>query len=143
MRSWNKHLKLLTWSKKRGGNVKFCLCTNSSKQQKYLSEDNIISSLMLQSLIISLIIDVFEGRYIKIFFISLGHISMKRYPKIKWRKWNSEGTAFAGIMCQVNYEHKNCSIWKRKESYYLCKMFYKMLPFGNTSCQTYWTRYLA
>ena len=91
--------------KKRCGKVKFRSCANGSEQWKYLREDENIASptLQLESLFISMMIDVLEGRDIAIFDIPGAYLHAEMpEDKIVLMKFRGQ---FAELMSRVNPEH--------------------------------------
>ena len=84
--------------RKRCGKVKFRSCANGSQQWKYLKEDDNISSptLQLESLFISIMIDVLEGRDLAIVDIP-GAFSHAEMPEDKMDLMKFRGK-FAEIM---------------------------------------------
>ena len=98
---------------KRCGKVKFRSCANGSEQWKYLTEDENISSptLQLESLFISLMIDVYEQRDVAIFDIPGAYLHAEM-PKDKVVLMKFRGQ-FAEIMCKVNPAHKENIVYER------------------------------
>ena len=98
---------------KRCGKVKFRSCADGSNQWKYLREDENISSptLQLESLFISLIIDVLENRDVAIFDIPGAYLHAEM-PEDKMVLIKFRGQ-FAEIMCKVDPSHQNNIVYEK------------------------------
>ena len=91
--------------KKRDGTIKGRTCADGSKQHRYLKEDEDISSptLALESLLITLVIDVYEGRDVAFFDIPGAYLHAKVPPE-KMVTLKLKGV-FVDIMCEINQEY--------------------------------------
>jgi len=98
---------------KRSGTMKARSCANGSKQWKFLKDDESISSptMGLESLMISFMIDMYEGRDVAIFDIpgAYLHAGIPDDQKILLR-FKGE---FVDIMCKVNPEHKENIVYEK------------------------------
>ena len=94
---------------KFSGELKGRTCADGSRQRKYLKEDESVASptIALESLIMTMLIDTYEGRDIGIFDIPGAFLQAKLAPKP-----NNERVLlklvgyFVDATCQVNHEHK-------------------------------------
>ena len=94
---------------KFGGALKGRTFADGSRQRKYLKQDESVASpaAALESLIMTLLIDAYEGRDVGIFEIPGAYLQAKLAPKP-----NNERVLlklvgdFVDIMCKVNPEHK-------------------------------------
>ena len=91
---------------KRDRQIKGKTCANSSQQRKYLKEENNIASptVALESLLTSLVIDVFEGRDVGTFDVPGAYLHAEM-PKDKRVLMVLQGE-FVDIMCSVNADYK-------------------------------------
>jgi hypothetical protein len=91
---------------KRDGRIKGRTCANRSKQRKYLKEEDMIASptVALESLLTSLVIDVFEGRDVGTFDVPGAYLHAEM-PKDKRILMVLRGE-FVDIMCSVNPNYK-------------------------------------
>jgi hypothetical protein len=91
---------------KRDSRIKGRTCANGSKQRKYLKEEETIASptVALESLLTSLVIDVFEGRDVGTFDVPGAYLHAEM-PKDKRILMVLRGE-FVDIMCLVNPEYK-------------------------------------
>ena len=98
---------------KRSGKVKGRSCINGSKQWMFLEENEVIASptLQLESLFLSLMIDVMEGRDVAIFDVPGAYLHAEM-PKDKRVLMKFRGE-FVDIMCKVNPEHKKNVIYEK------------------------------
>ena len=103
---------------KRTGGIKGRVASNGSKQKKYLKEGESISSptVSLEALLMTLIIDVFEGQKVTTFDVPGAYLHAK-FPEDKHISMVLRGE-FVDIMCDVNPEHKpNVRIINGKKYY--------------------------
>ena len=91
---------------KRDGKVKGRTCANGKKQRKYVKEGSILSShtVSLESILTTLIIDSYEGRYVSISDIPGAYLHAEM-PEGKVIFMRLVGQ-FVDIMCDVNPEYK-------------------------------------
>ena len=91
---------------KINGNIKGRTCVNGSKQRRYIKEGEIISSptASLESIITTLVIDAYEGRYTAIADVPGAYLHAEM-PQDKLVLLKLKGQ-FVGIMCQINPEYK-------------------------------------
>ena len=91
---------------KRNGIIKGRTCANGSKQKRYLKEEDVIASptVALESLLTSLVIDVYEGRDVGTFDVPGAYLHAEM-PKDKRVLMCLRGE-FVDIMCDVNPEYK-------------------------------------
>ena len=104
---------------KRSSKVKGRSCINGSKQWKFLEENEVIASptLQLESLFLSLMIDVMEGRDVAIFDVPGAYLHAEM-PKDKKILMKFRGN-FVDIMCKVNPEHKKTSYTRKEKRFYM------------------------
>ena len=111
-------LELLTFIKmKRSGKLKSRACANGKKQRRYIKKENVTSpTIQLESLILSMVIDAFEGRDVATADVVGAYLKthMKEEVHIKL-----VGEA-AEIMCDVNAKYKdNIVMEKGKKTLYM------------------------
>ena len=91
---------------KRTGDIKGRVAANGSKQKKYLKEGESVASptVSLEALIMTLIVDVFEGKKVTTFDVPGAYLHAEM-PEDKKILMVLRGE-FVDIMCDVNPEHK-------------------------------------
>ena len=93
---------------KFGGILKGRTCANGSKQRKYLKQDESVASptAALESLIVTSLIDTYEGRDVGTFDIPGAFLQAKLAPKPNNERVLMKLVGqFVDIMCNVNPEH--------------------------------------
>ena len=93
---------------KWGGEIKGRACVDGSKQRKYLKQDESVASptTSLESLVVSLVIDVYEGRDVGTYDVPGAYLQARLAPKDNNERvlMKLKGN-FVDIMCKVNPEH--------------------------------------
>ena len=100
---------------KYGGVLKGRTCADGSGQRKYLKQDESVASptAALESLIMSLVIDAYEGRDVAVFDIPGAYLQAKLSPKDNNEKVLMKLVGdFVDIMCGVNPEHKKNVVYE-------------------------------
>eukprot|EP00555_Chaetoceros_dichaeta_P000372 CAMPEP_0198279726 /NCGR_PEP_ID=MMETSP1447-20131203/67080_1 /TAXON_ID=420782 /ORGANISM="Chaetoceros dichaeta, Strain CCMP1751" /LENGTH=424 /DNA_ID=CAMNT_0043974931 /DNA_START=1086 /DNA_END=2357 /DNA_ORIENTATION=+ len=105
------------------GVIKGRTCADGSRQQKYLKQDESITSstAALESLIVSLLIDAYEERDVGTYDVPGAYLHAKLPPRANNERVLMKLTGdFVNIMCEVNPEHtKNVVIENGRKVLYL------------------------
>ena len=92
-------------AEKRNGDLKGRTCANGRKQRRFIKPGDIISSptVSLESILLTLVIDAYEGRYVSIADVpgAYLHAEMPPEKRVLLRLVGK----FVDIMCQVNPEY--------------------------------------
>jgi len=91
---------------KRDGNLKGRTCANGKKQRRFVKDGEIVSSptVSLESIIVTLLVDAYEGRNVCIADVSGAYLHAEM-PSDKQVLLKLVGK-FVDIMCEVNPEYK-------------------------------------
>ena len=108
---------------KWNGDLKGRTCADGSRQRRYLKQDESVASptASLESLIVTLLIDAYEGRYVGTYDVPGAYLQASLSPKpgnerVLMRLVGN----FVDIMCKVNPEHlKNVTIENGKKVLYM------------------------
>ena len=104
---------------KRCGKIKGRTCAYGSRQHTYtLREEATLSTIAIEALFASLLIDAHEGRAVQT-FAAPGEYLHASFPDDKVAHMKFEGE-FLDIMCEENPEYEKFMIYKRKKRYCMC-----------------------
>ena len=103
---------------KRSGDLKGCTCVDGSGQRKYLKQDESVASpaASLESLIITLLVDAYEGRDVAVYDVPGAYLQASLSPKGSKERilMKLEGD-FVDVMVKVNPEHTKNMVYKRSK----------------------------
>ena len=100
---------------KHNGELKGRTCADGSKQRKYLKQDESVASptAALESLIVTLLIDAYEGRDVRTYDVPGAFLQASLEPKPNNERVLMKLVGnFVDIMCKVNPEHQENVIYE-------------------------------